>query len=94
MSQLYIPASGFLVHPYVGHLRQAPQYTPNASEVEEILEVPLAHLLDPARRKTTEIPLPAGMTLKDIPYYDVGGKVVWGATAMMLSELVYLLERL
>lgn len=94
LSELYIPTSGFLVQPYVGYLRQAPQYTPNPSEVEEVLDIPLAHLLDPTRRKTTEISLPSGITLKNIPYYDVHDKVVWGATAMMLSELVHLLEQL
>ena len=93
LSQLYIPASGFLVQPYVGHLNQAPTYQPNASEVEEVLEVPLAHLLDQQRRKLTEITVSSGMVLKDIPYYDLHNKVVWGATAMMLSEFVYLLER-
>lgn len=94
LSELYISASGFLVQPYVGYLRQAPTYTPNAAEVEEILEIPLAHLLDPKRRKMTEIPLPSGMVLQDVPYFDVHDKIVWGATAMMLSELVYLLEGL
>lgn len=94
LSQLYIPVSGFLVQPYAGYLRQAPSYTPNESEVEEVLEIPLSDLLDPARRKVTEIVLPSGVTLKDIPYYDVHDKIVWGATAMMLSEFVYLLEQL
>lgn len=94
LSELYIPASGFLVQPYVGYLRQAPTYTPNANEVEEILDIPLAHLLDLKRRKMTDITLPSGMVLREVPYYDVHNKIVWGATAMMLSELVYVVEQL
>lgn len=94
LSELYIPVSRYLVQPFVGYLEEAPSYTPDPNEVDEILEIPLEDLLNPALRKFTTIRTSSNLVLKDIPYYDVVGKTVWGATAMMLSEFVYLLENL
>lgn len=91
LTALYIPVSDYLVQPFVGYLAEAPSYTPDPNEVAEVLEVPLKHLLDPALRKMTTIKVSSGFSLSDIPYFDVANKVVWGATAMMLSEFVEVL---
>ncbi len=94
LSELYIPVSRYLVQPFVGYLEQAPSYTPDPNEVDEIIEVRLEDLLNPDLRKLTNIKTSSGLTLKDIPYFDVEGKTVWGATAMMLSEFVYMAKQL
>lgn len=90
LSSLYIPPSDFEVHPFVAWYRNgAPRFVPQEREVAEILEVPLAHLLDPSIR--LEEPWDIRGFLLQVPFYDVFGHKVWGATAMMLSEF---LERL
>jgi 8-oxo-dGTP pyrophosphatase MutT (NUDIX family) len=91
LTPVYIPPSDFEVHPFVGwfHSRQRPAFTPAASEVAEILEVSLSHLLDPATQKKGPWTF-RGLELI-VPYFDVDGYQVWGATAIMLSEF---LERL
>ncbi len=94
LSNLYIPISGYLVHPFVGYLKKAPKYIPDEKEVSEIIEVKLQDLLNPALRKKTNIETFGGFTLKDIPYFDLNNKIVWGATAMMLSEFVEVVETL
>jgi 8-oxo-dGTP pyrophosphatase MutT (NUDIX family) len=94
LSELYIPVSRYLVQPFVGYLEAAPSYTPDPNEVDEIIEVPLEDLLNPALHKLTEIKTSSGLVMKDIPYFDVAEKKVWGATAMMLSEFVYLVEQM
>lgn len=86
LSQLYIPVSGYLVYPFVGYLAEAPSYTPDPNEVAEIIEVKVEDLINPSLRKLTTIETPNGLTLKDVPYFDLEGKIVWGATAMMLNE--------
>ncbi|MCB9232520.1 MAG: CoA pyrophosphatase [Bacteroidia bacterium] len=91
LSKLYIPPSGFLVQPVVGFSRQRPDFVPDPSEVKEILEVPVSHLQDAANRKQMDMPIQGGIR-KNIPYFDVFGHTVWGATAMMLSELLHLLK--
>jgi 8-oxo-dGTP pyrophosphatase MutT (NUDIX family) len=86
---LYIPPSDYEVHPFVAWHDGRPEFVPQVDEVAEILEVPLAHLVDPAtyREEMWEI---RGFQV-EVPYFLVDGHKVWGATAMMLSEF---LERL
>jgi 8-oxo-dGTP pyrophosphatase MutT (NUDIX family) len=94
LSKLYIPVSDFLVHPFVGFLQKAPRYSIDYNEVEEIIEIKLEDLKNPLFRKEKNIQTFGGYTLKNTPYFDLNGKVVWGATAMMLSEFVEVLETL
>lgn len=93
LSHLYIPPSDYEVHPFVAwHKNGRPAFTPQETEVAEILEVPLSHLQNPATRQheTWQI---RGYEL-DVPFYLVSGYKVWGATAMMLSEFLGRLERI
>ena len=86
LTPLYIPPSNFCVHPFVGRLDTAPDLHPTDAEVDRVLRVPLSHLLDPGTR-TTETRRLNDMDV-EVPYYDVAGHTVWGATAMMLSEFL------
>jgi 8-oxo-dGTP pyrophosphatase MutT (NUDIX family) len=92
LSPLYLPASRFLIEPWVGATDCRPALVPNPAEVEEILEVPLAHLLDPAhfgrhQRHDKARPYAA-------PHFAWQTYRVWGATCMILGELVALLQSL
>ncbi|MCB0621493.1 MAG: CoA pyrophosphatase [Saprospiraceae bacterium] len=91
LTELYIPVSNFIVHPFVGYLDFTPEFQPQPEEVRSIVEVPLSLLQDPTSIQTTDLRLAPNLVLKQVPYYNVGGKVVWGATAMMLSELLEVL---
>jgi len=86
LTQLYIPVSNFLVHPFVGFLEKMPEFVPQPSEVDSILEIPVAELNKKENKKTRDISGGRNIILKNVPYFDFEGKVVWGATAMMLSE--------
>jgi hypothetical protein len=83
--------SDFEVHPFVAwyHNGQRPIFHPAPHEVAEIIEAPLAHLLDPAARREEMWELRGQEFL--IPFFALGSHQVWGATAMMMSEF---LERL
>ena len=85
MGHLWIPPSNYNVYPVVATLDYLPRMTPSPYEVAEIVPFALHDLLNPATRRTTQMTF-RGITV-DVPYYDVAGHVVWGATAMMLSEL-------
>jgi 8-oxo-dGTP pyrophosphatase MutT (NUDIX family) len=89
---LYIPPSDYEVHPFVAWHDGRPEFIPQVDEVAEILEVPLAHLVDPDtyREEMWEI---RGFQV-EVPYFLVDGHKVWGATAMMLSEFVERLRAL
>lgn len=88
LTPLYIPPSNFCVHPFVGTLSFTPVLYPQDAEVSAVLRVPLAHLLTPAtlRREPWNL---RGQEI-DVPFLDVDGHKVWGATAMMLGELLAL----
>ena len=86
---LYIPPSDYEVYPFVVWHSGQPVFTAQVEEVAEIVEVSLAHLLDPANRYEEPWEIQGYQVM--VPYYLVGPHKVWGATAMMLSEF---LERL
>ena len=89
LTPLYIPPSAYCVHPFVGITRSVPALHPADAEVATLLHVPLALLLDPGTlaRKPWDV---HGRTV-EVPFYDVPGHPpIWGATAMMLAELLAL----
>lgn len=89
LSPLHVPVSRFVVHPRVGCTSTRPRFRPKKGEVARILEVPLLRLSDPAC---------VGIELRrfedrnvQVPFFHVEGERVWGATAMILAELLWLL---
>jgi 8-oxo-dGTP pyrophosphatase MutT (NUDIX family) len=86
LTPLYIPVSGFCVHPFVGYSPHRPTFRPDPVEVAEVIEVPLALLLDP-RTARTEVWDWRGQQVPT-PFYQVGPHQVWGATAMILAEFL------
>lgn len=89
---LYIPVSNFQVFPFVGYLEATPTFEAQPSEVRSILEVPLNDFAKPETCKTMDMKISKNMILKKVPYYDVEGHVLWGATAMMLREMLEVME--
>ena len=92
LSPLYVPVSGFCIHPFVAHQASRPIFDPDPAEVADVLEVPLARLLDPGARKVEYWSDPRFGVQRRVPCFRMLDWVVWGATAMILSELVALLE--
>lgn len=90
MTDLYIPVSNFHVHPFLAWTATPPQYERQITEVKHIIEAPLSTLQNPDNHRTTDITV-RGFQMSDVPYFDVEGKVVWGATAMILSEFLELM---
>jgi hypothetical protein len=79
------------VYPFVGALAERPaNLYPHDDEVDRIIEMPLALLADP-RIKRTESWRIRGKRAK-IPFYGIDGETIWGATAMILAELLLLLN--
>ncbi len=91
LTEHVIVASNFKVLPVVGYLDYRPEFVANKHEVDQVLEVSIDHLLDNQNRKEKEL-LVRGSYRLMAPYYDVQGHVVWGATAMMLSEFLMMIR--
>ena len=83
---LFLPPSGFVVHPVVAHWREPhPVDVVDAAEVAAVVRVPLAELTDPVNR--LQVTHPSGWTG---PGFEVGDLLVWGFTAGVLDKLLEL----
>jgi len=91
MSDIYIPPSNFRVTPVVGYTEGPLSFVRDPREVDEVLEVPVSHLMDRTLHKSADIRV-RGVHLPDTPYFDFHERVVWGATAMILSELYHVIQ--
>ncbi len=90
LSKLHIPPSNFDVYPVIGYSEDRPDFKGNY-EVERILEVRLTELMD-INTKTTKTIYHRTGKLVDVPCYFIEGEIIWGATAMMLGELLALIN--
>lgn len=88
LTDLYIPVSNFLVQPYVGFIDYQPDFFPQPDEVAEVLEIPFTAFRDDRNRQLKDLHITPQITLKQVPYFNVHQQTVWGATAMMISELL------
>ena len=91
MSTLFIPASNFLVTPVLGYSEAIPDFVPEEREVSKIIQTAVSTLYEPSFRKQKILEFSDNFRL-DTPYFEVDKEMVWGATAMILSELLQILE--
>jgi 8-oxo-dGTP pyrophosphatase MutT (NUDIX family)/uncharacterized membrane protein len=90
LSRLYTPPSNFCIYPFVGFSSTRSSFRLDPQEVAELIETPLSLLLNPTVRKE-EIWNFEEYGQRRVPFFDIFGHKVWGATAMMLSEFLTLL---
>tara|TARA_B100000508_G_scaffold55003_2_gene42636 strand:+ start:40681 stop:41322 length:642 start_codon:yes stop_codon:yes gene_type:complete len=95
LTPVYIPVSNHHVHPYVfHHPSSTPDLIPDPREVVEIIPFELKQLIEEERIKKTDILIRDDHKLKNVPYFDIEGRVVWGATAIILHEFKEVLKDL
>ena len=92
LSPIYVFVSEYLVTPWIAAVDSRPRFRPSAEEVSELLEVPLRHLCDPAHRGR-HTRRQRGIEL-NVPHILWGRHRIWGATAMILSELAAAIDDL
>jgi len=92
LSQLFIPVSNMLVFPVIGYIAYKPVFYPQQGEVVELIETPVKEFLRPGviQDKIKII----RFTRAIVPFYNIHGHHIWGATAMIISEFTELLQRI
>ena len=85
LSPLYVYASNYLVHPVVGWTAARPDFRIDPYEVARLIEANLGDFFDPNNRVEEEWQLRDRVA--SVPFYRIDGEAIWGATAMILSEL-------
>jgi 8-oxo-dGTP pyrophosphatase MutT (NUDIX family) len=93
LTPVYIPVSNYHVQPYVFHYNDTPEFFPDEREVAEIIPFNLLDILTKENIKTTDIRITTDRILRNVPYFEIRQKVVWGATAIILNEFRVLCER-
>lgn len=91
LSKIYVAASDFNIQPIVAVTEKPLIIHPDVREVAQILETPLSYFFELERRKQKLIQNAMGLELM-APYFDVHDKTLWGATAMILSELTEIIQ--
>jgi len=86
LSSLLIPVSHVNVHPYVGRVEYHPAFRHDPAEVQYLIEESLDELLNEEHHKTGMMTV-LGRDIA-VPYFDIQGNRIWGATAMILSEFL------
>ena len=88
-----IAVSGHLLQPVIGVAQERPAFSIAAPEVERLIELPVARLMerDVVGSEQRVRPLPPHV-VQIVPYFDVSGARIWGATAMVLAEFAALLH--
>jgi len=89
LTPLHIPVSAYVLHPVVATAASPPAVRPAATEVDRIVEVLLSGLAD-GSGLTFELREREGSSV-EVPYFDLGGAKLWGATAMVVAELLTVL---
>ncbi len=90
LSPSWVHPTNYSITPHVAAVDRRPTMCPNPDEVAQVLEVPLAGLLDPARRGSHEINRRG--VIFTAPHITWGAHRIWGATGIVLGELIDVLE--
>jgi 8-oxo-dGTP pyrophosphatase MutT (NUDIX family) len=90
LTPLFIPVSNMIVTPVAGWLDEEPIYNYKSDEVVFLFEADLKKLLDPTIVKSKPFEIRGEKV--DIKYFDYNGNTIWGATAMILHELLIIIR--
>ena len=93
LTPLYIPVSNYMVHPFVGISEDGHKFIAQDAEVKNIIEIELNDLFAEKNKNKAVKYIKVKNRDMEVPCYDVCGKMIWGATAMILSELEEIVKR-
>jgi 8-oxo-dGTP pyrophosphatase MutT (NUDIX family) len=91
LSPFYVKPSNFIIYPFIGILPDRPEFVPDITEVQRIIEI---DILNEIRYEKI---INKSLTFKNnlqvyAPGFPVGGEFMWGATAMIFSELLMVID--
>jgi 8-oxo-dGTP pyrophosphatase MutT (NUDIX family) len=91
LTPLFIPVSNMIVTPVVGWMNEKPAYNYRSEEVVFLIDAEMRRFLDPSIVKSK--PFKIQGEILDVKYFDYDNNTIWGATAMILNELLAIIKR-
>ena len=91
LSDLYVEVSKFSIQPFLAWADRKPDFVVDYGEVEELILFPVSDFVANEIISETELETVTGPL--QIKYYPYNGEFIWGATAMILSELIEILKK-
>ncbi len=92
LTPLHIPVSNYLVYPFIGWIDNSPEFKPDPVEVKELIITPIEELMQPENKKTETMHL-HNLDFQ-VPYFAIQNYKIWGATAMIISEWITVLQHI
>ena len=90
-SRFYVRPSNFVIYPFIAYSLQRPDFHPDATEVQRIIEIDIFKEISFETLVYKTITFKNNMQL-NAPGFEIGGEFMWGATAMIFSELIHVLK--
>jgi 8-oxo-dGTP pyrophosphatase MutT (NUDIX family) len=91
LSDFYLEISRFSIQPFLAWTDKRPEFTVNTDEVEELILFPVSDFVEKEIVQETELQTMTGIL--PIKYFPYNGQVIWGATAMILAELIEIMRK-
>ena len=93
LSDIYVPPSNFLISVFAGYLNEKPIYKMQEREVDEVIEIPVTEFFKPDVIKQKDFYVNSIKAASNASYFDVSNAEIWGASAMVISELLDILKQ-
>lgn len=91
ISSIYIPVSNFTAKPYIGYIKEKPDFKTDNFEVNRVINVKISELQDNKNKQLGIFKV--GNKQIQAPCYNANGNKIWGATAMVLSEFLKIVKQ-
>lgn len=91
LSRFYVRPSNFIIYPYIAYCARRPDFYPDQTEVQRIIEIDILNEINFSKIINKTITFKNNIQV-NAPGFEVGGEFMWGATAMIFSELIQVLN--
>ncbi len=91
LSMFYVRPSNFIIYPFVGYSPIRPNFVPDSNEVQKVIEIDIFEEISYNRIVNKTLTFGNNIQI-NAPGFEVGGQFMWGATAMIFSEFLHVIE--